>query len=259
MHLPYDESGSGSALVLLHAGIADRTMWTEHLQPLADFGHRVIAPDLPGFGAAPVAAGGRAPWTDVLDLLDGLGIDQAAFVGNSFGAAVALRLAAVAPARASALVLISAAAPTIEPSAELEEIWQAEESALERGDLDAAVAAVVRAWTLPDARPELRDRIAAMQRRAYEQQLSTADTGADNTDATEAPDPVEDDPAVLSRLTMPALVAAGEFDLPDFRAGAQELGRLLPRGRAAVIPGAGHLAPLETPELFRNLVLNFLS
>jgi pimeloyl-ACP methyl ester carboxylesterase len=57
---------------------------------------------------------------------------------------------------------------------------------------------------------------------------------------------------------MPALVAAGEFDLPDFRTGAEDLARLLPRARREVIPGAGHLAPLETPELFRELVLGFL-
>ena len=33
--LPYDEAGSGPPVVLLHAGIADRSMWREHLEPLA--------------------------------------------------------------------------------------------------------------------------------------------------------------------------------------------------------------------------------
>ena len=90
-----------------------------------------------------------------------------------------------------------------------------------------------------------------MQRRAYEQQAKAPET-------TEAPDPVEDDPTVLAGLAVPALVAAGEFDLSYFRDSAVELGRLLPSGRSTVIPGAGHLAPLETPELFRHLVLDFL-
>lgn len=251
MHLPHFDIGSGSVLVLLHAGIADRTMWSEHLAPLAEAGYRVVAPDLPGFGDAPVTPGQQAPWADALDFMDGLGIDRVALVGNSFGAGVALRMAAVAPERVSAMVLISASAPTITPSAELEAIWQAEESALETGNVDAAVDAIVRGWTLPDASPELRERIATMQRRAYQQQLSVPEM-------TEAADPVEDDPAVLSSLAVPALVAAGEFDLPDFRAGAEELGRLLPSARSIVIPGAGHLAPLETPELFRDLVVDFL-
>lgn len=251
MHLPFDEIGSGAALVLLHAGIADRTMWTEHLSAFAEAGYRVIAPDLPGFGAARVAPGEQAPWSDVLEFLDGLGLDQVALVGNSFGAAVALRMATVQPDRVTAMVLISGSAPTIEPPAQLEELWQTEESALERGDVDAAVASVLQAWTLPDASPELRERIAAMQRRAYEHQVNAPET-------SEAPDPVEDDPSVLSTLAVPAFVAAGEFDLPYFRESAVELGRLLPSGRSVVIPGAGHLAPLETPELFRQLVLDFL-
>jgi pimeloyl-ACP methyl ester carboxylesterase len=251
MRLPFDEVGSGPALVLLHAGIADRTMWTEHLRPLSEAGYRVVAPDLPGFGDAPVASGEQAPWSAVLQHMDALGIEQAALVGNSFGAAVALRVAAVASERVSALVLISASAPTIPPSPELLAIWQAEESALQRGDTEAAVAAVVDAWTLPDAPTGLRDRIAAMQRRAFEHQVSAHED-------SDVPDPVEEDPTVLSRLAVPALAAAGEFDISDFRQGATELGRLMPSGRSAVIPGAGHLAPLETPETFRDLVVEFL-
>ena len=34
MLLPHDEAGVGPALVLLHAGLADRTMWAEHVEPL---------------------------------------------------------------------------------------------------------------------------------------------------------------------------------------------------------------------------------
>ena len=75
---------------------------------------------------------------------------------------------------------------------------------------------------------------------------------------SEAPDPVEDDPDVLTRLTISALVAAGEFDLPDFRDGAEAMASALPNARHVVIAGAGHLAPLETPEAFRELVLAFL-
>jgi pimeloyl-ACP methyl ester carboxylesterase len=48
--LPHDEAGSGPAVVLLHAGVADRTMWSEHLEHLADAGYRAVAMDLPGFG-----------------------------------------------------------------------------------------------------------------------------------------------------------------------------------------------------------------
>jgi 3-oxoadipate enol-lactonase len=247
--LPYDEVGSGPAVVLLHAGIADRTMWAEHLDPLAEAGYRVVAVDLPGFGEAPVPPGEQAAWMDVLQTMDELSIERAALVGNSFGGAVALRAAFVAPDRVSALVLISSPAPDLEPSPELEAVWEAEEAALERGDMDAAVDAVVNAWTLPDASQELRERVAAMQRRAY---------ALGDPPTTEAPDPLEQDPEALARLEVPTLVAAGERDMGDFLDGAEALARTLPRARHAVIEGAGHLAPLETPEEFRRLVLAFL-
>ena len=250
--LPHDEAGSGPAVVLLHAGIADRTMWREHLEPLAEAGYRAVALDLSGFGEAPVAAGEQAPWIDVLATMDALQIHEAILVGNSFGGAVALRAAVVAPARVTALVLISAPAPGVDPAPELEEAWAEEERALERGDLEAAVAAVVDAWTLPNAPVELRERVATMQRRSLEQQ-----TEAD--EVTEAEDPVEQDPESLRGLAMPALVVAGEYDKRDFRTGAEMLAELLPGARLEIIEHAGHLAPLETPEKFRESLLRFLS
>jgi pimeloyl-ACP methyl ester carboxylesterase len=249
--LPHDELGSGPAVVLLHAGIADRSMWADHLQPLAEAGYRAVALELPGFGEVPLPEGEYAPWADVVRTMDDLAIERAALVGNSLGADVALRVALVAPARVSALVACSARAPGAGPSSELEAAWEAENSALERGDIEAAVDAVVDAWTLPDAPKELRERVAAMQRRTYELQ------GEDDT-VDEAPDPVEQDPTGLAALDVPALAAAGEHDKRDFREGAEVLARTLPRGRHAVIDGAGHLAPLEAPEAFRELVLGFL-
>lgn len=249
--LPHDEAGSGPAVVLLHAGVADRTMWSEHLERLAEAGYRAVAMDLPGFGEARVTPGEQAPWADVLRTMDELSIERAALVGNSFGGAVALRAALVAPDRVSALVLISAPSPALEPSPELEAAWEAEEAALERGDIEAAVEAVVDAWTLPDAPQELRDRVAAMQRRAFALQ-------AEAPPGTEVPDPVEQRPDALARLSVPTLVAAGELDKRDFRQGAEAMARTLPRARHAVIEGAGHLAPLETPKAFRELVLALL-
>ena len=250
--LPHDEMGAGPAVVLLHAGVADRTMWSEHLAPLAGAGLRVVAPDLPGFGEAVPAPGLQAPWEDVLATMDELGIDRAALVGNSFGAAVAMRVAVVAPERVTALALVSSPAPGIEPSAELEAAWEAEEAALARGDIDAAVQAVIDTWTLPDAPPELRDRVATMQRRSFA--LRPA-----GQEISEAPDPVEELPELLTGVDVPALVAAGESDMQEFRTAAAILAETLPRARLVILERAGHLAPLETPGAFRELVLGFLA
>jgi pimeloyl-ACP methyl ester carboxylesterase len=250
--LPYDEAGTGSALVLLHAGIADRSMWSEQLAPLAAAGFHVIAPDLPGFGEAPVTPGPQAPWNDVLALLNELGIGEAAVVGVSFGGAVALRVAVVAPARVTALATISAPVDDVEISERLEAVWAAEEEALERGDVDAAVENVVQSWTLADAPAALRERVAAMQRHAYEVQLAAGEV-------EDAPDPVEVDPDWPARLRMPILLAAGERDMPDMQEGVHVLGGRLPHARCEFIPRAGHLAPLENPDAFRALLLDFLA
>jgi len=104
--------------------------------------------------------------------------------------------------------------------------------------------------TPPDAPPELRDRVAHMQRRALIAQ-------ADAPEAPEAPDPLER--TGLAELSIPALVAAGERDMADFREGARRMADQLPRARHVEIAGAGHLAPLETPGAFRELLLGFLA
>jgi pimeloyl-ACP methyl ester carboxylesterase len=249
--LPHDEAGRGPAVVLLHAGIADRRMWAEHLEPLGAAGYRVVAVDLPGFGEAAPAPGEQAPWRDVVETMDALGIDRAALVGNSFGGAVALRVAVVSPERVSALALVSAPPVELDPSPQLAAAWAAENEALDRGDVDAAVAAVVDAWTLPDAPAELRDRLGAMQRRAVELQMAAPEED-------EAPDPVEENPELLGAIGVPVLVLAGDRDMPDFRDGAATLAAALPGAEHVVLPAAGHLAPLEAPEAFRDLVLGLL-
>lgn len=238
-------------VMLLHAGVADCRMWDEHLVPLAEAGFRAVAVDLPGFGDEPLPDREYAPWDDVLQMMDELSVQRAALVGNSLGGDVALRVAAVAPARVTALVLCSAQAPGIQPSAELEAAWRAENAALERGDIDAAVEAVLDAWTLSDAPPALRERVGVMQRRVFE-------IDAEHGDLDEAPDPVEADPGILERLAAPVLVVAGARDKPDFRDGADVLASALPRARRETISEAGHLPPLETPDAFCELVVTFL-
>jgi pimeloyl-ACP methyl ester carboxylesterase len=206
--------------------------------------------DLPGFGEAAVAQE-QAPWADVLETMDALNVDSAALVGNSFGGAVALRVAVISPERVIALALVSAPGPEFEPSTELQAAWDREESVLERGDIEAAVDAVVEAWTLPDAPAALRHRVAAMQRRAFEVQAPAGTP-------SEVPDPIDEPAVALARLATPALVAVGQFDMSDFNAAADTLAQLLPSARHTVIAGAGHLSPLEQPDAFQALLLDFL-
>lgn len=239
-------------MLLLHAGVGDRSMWAEHLGWLAEAGYRAIAVDLPGFGEAEVPPGLQAPWEDVLATLRALGVDQAIVVGNSFGAAVALRMAAVAPAAVSGLVLISPPPLNHEPSPELAAAWEAEEAAWEQGDLDGVATAVAGAWVRPDAPAGIRERVIAMQRRAAELQAAAGEV-------EEAPDPLEANAQHLERMDIPVLTAAGRNDMSDFKQGAQEIAQLVRRGQSTTIEGAAHLAPLEAPDEFQALLMGFLT
>jgi 3-oxoadipate enol-lactonase len=250
--LPHEERGDGPAVLLLHAGIADRRMWDEHLDPLAAAGNRAVAVDLPGFGEAVVEREPVAHWEDVVETMDALGIERAAVVGNSFGGAVALRLAAVHPDRVAALVLVSVGAvPDADPSPQLLGAWEAEERARGRGDFAAAVEAVLSAWVRPGAPDAVRERIATMQRRNYDLHGSG--------EAEWTPDPLEDDPALLGRIDCPTLLLAGQHDMVDFRDALGTLAAGIPGSRTATIEECGHLAPLEAPEEFRRLALDALA
>ena len=90
-----------------------------------------------------------------------------------------------------------------------------------------------------------------MQRRAFELEALAGEV-------TPADDPLEPDSSALSRLDIRTLVAVGEFDIRDFRLGAEVLAQGLRRARLIVIPKAGHLAPLEQPDAFCEPVLDFL-
>lgn len=79
-----------------------------------------------------------------------------------------------------------------------------------------------------------------MQRRNYE-------THASEQELEQAPDPLEEDPGLVERIDCPALVAAGEEDMVDFRNAVPELAAKLPQATTTTIADCGHLAPMEAP------------
>ncbi|MBY8884336.1 alpha/beta hydrolase [Streptomyces sp. PTM05] len=252
MLLPSDESGRGRAVVLLHARPTDRTMWDAHLPLLADAGVRAIALDLPGHGDALVPDGREvAPWTDVLDTLDHLGADRFVLAGNSLGALVALQVAVTAPERVEGLVLVGYRPHDLPASPRLRAAWDDERTALDAGDLDAAVTTGVEAWTSAGATGDVRAHAARMLRSRLTEQLAHGEPSL-------APDPLGEGAAALRTLTVPALVGVGEHDMPDFFEGGEGIARDLDAGEPVVIPAAGHLAPLEQPTAFCALLLDFV-
>ena len=100
-------------VVFIHGVLNDHSVWILQTRYLAHHGWNVLAIDLPGHGKSsgqPPASVQEAAQT-VIDLLDALGLQQAALVGHSFGSLIALEAAARAPDRVSHLALVGTAFP----------------------------------------------------------------------------------------------------------------------------------------------------
>jgi pimeloyl-ACP methyl ester carboxylesterase len=252
MILPADDTGTaGRTVVLLHARPTDRSMWNGYLPVLAAAGWRAIAIDLPGYGEAVVTDGRTVqPWLAVFETLAALGINRSVLVGNSLGAMVALQCAVAHPERVEGLVAVGYRPHHQRASDRLQSAWNAERSATARDDLDEAVRAGVAAWTAPTTGAAVKTAVARMLRNNLELRRRY---GEPNT----GEDPLRR-PAALQLLSVPALVAVGELDMPDFLTGGEALARDLNAGQVVRIPGAGHLAPLDQPEAFTEVLMNFL-
>lgn len=117
-HRPPDPRGTGPGpnrwpVVLLHGSPGDADSFSSVGPLLAERGHRVIAPDLPGYGSGShwlPDYSPRAQARAVLLLLDELGIERAHIVGWSIGGAIALNMIDLEPARAGSLTLLASIA-----------------------------------------------------------------------------------------------------------------------------------------------------
>jgi 3-oxoadipate enol-lactonase len=233
-------------VLLLHAGIGDRRMWAPQVEALEAAGHRVLAPDLPGYGDAAL----EPPTVDYVAFAAGLLDEPAVVVGCSFGGRVALELAGARPEIVRRLVLVAPGLASTEWSEETDAGFAEEEALIERGDLAAAAEQQARMWLAPDATAAARGLTADMTRRSYEQQL-----------AVEGVRGVWPSPSAETRvaeLAVPTLVVVGGADLPELRELAATLAGELPDARLETIAGAGHLPSIERPDELNALLLEFL-
>jgi 3-oxoadipate enol-lactonase len=219
--------------------------------------HRVVRYDLRGYGRSPIGPGRFSYARDLLVLLEQKGLERVSLVGVSMGGRIALEAALARPALVDALVLVGAGLPGHDRSAEMNAADEAEEAALGRGDLDAAVEVTLRTWVdgprraPEDVDPEVRARVAEMQRRAYELQLPVWETAEEER-------LVDDLSERLGEVGARTLVVVGEEDLPDIHEVADRLVHELPDARRAAIADAAHVPSLERPHEFDELVLGFL-
>jgi len=248
--LYYEEVGSGVPVLCLPPFPFDHRIWRNQ-QALEDAAW-LIMPDLRGTGQSSVTGG---PYlmellaNDQFALLDLLGIDQVVVMGVSMGVYVAFAMYAARPERIRALVLADS-----RPQADNTE--QAERRRRTVEQLRTEGTGMLRdrvndlfAETTRRERPQL---VEEMQREAQGQPaegLAQISLGM-----AERPDRME----LLSRITAPTQVICGEEDKVSPPEVMIDMANQIPYARFALIPRAGHLAPLEQPEAFNEVVREFL-
>jgi pimeloyl-ACP methyl ester carboxylesterase len=114
VRIHYQEKGSprGEAIILLHGFCSSNYSWKDCIEPIANAGYRVVAPDMKGFGFSDKPSDRRYGVLDqaalVVGLMKSLNIERATIVGNSYGGAIAMACALKYPELVKQIVLIDA-------------------------------------------------------------------------------------------------------------------------------------------------------
>lgn len=249
--LAVEVRGEGAPVVFIHGFPFDRTMWRHQLAGLSRW--KRIALDLRGAGASSAPANGYSVARyadDVVQVLDALGIDRAVVCGLSLGGYILFDLLRRHAGRIRAAVFCNTKATADSPEAR-------------RGRDEMAALAE-------------REGVGAVAERLLPQLLAPATVAAQ-------PDVVTHVRDMIGRTPLPGLVGAlralrdrpdstpmlGSFGVPVLAvAGADDkiapvdvmraMAAAIPGAQFAVIPAAGHLAPLEQPLATSRVVADFL-
>jgi 3-oxoadipate enol-lactonase len=250
----YLEAGAGWPLVLIHGFPLNADMWRPQLERVPE-GWRYIAPDLRGFG--PGAPSAERPLSmqdlavDLVAVLDALEIESATIGGLSMGGYVTFALYRLVPDRFTAALLADT-----RPQADTDEGREGRRKMLalvaERGS--AAVADAMLPALLGKATRRERPAVEARVR-----QIAATNSADALAGALEAMMERPDSTPLLATMSCPALIIVGDEDAITPRAEAEAMQRRLPRSRLVVLPGAGHLSNMETPDAFSAALADFAS
>jgi 2-hydroxy-6-oxonona-2,4-dienedioate hydrolase len=262
--LHYHEAGEGPPLVLIHGSGPGVSGWANFGDNLPAFtaGFRSLVLDLPGFGRSyateqnPVL---QAP-DAVIALLDGLGIDRAAVLGNSLGGKIAARVAATHPARVTRLVTVGGVGlPFFSalPSEGIIRLVEFVEEPTRERLVQWMQSMVFDPAVLTDEFVEMRWQTAtdpaalAGMRQIYNREMLSVlrDMMVGNTAEFE----------MLRQIEAPTLVTWGRDDRVTPLDGAIAPMRLIRRCELHVFYDCGHWSMLERKDEFESVVLSFLS
>jgi pimeloyl-ACP methyl ester carboxylesterase len=245
--------------VLLHAFPMDSALWAAQRRALGAEGHRVITPDLPGFGGS--APSPTSPSVDVMadavvELLDHLGIEQAVVGGLSMGGYVTMALLRRHPDRLSAIVLADtkASADTPEAAATRAAMAASVESAGTAAGIADAMLPNLLGATTRETRPE----VVATVRRWIGAQPAAGVAWAQRGMAAR-PDSLAD----IAAFGRPVLVVFGAEDTISPAADALAMADAARSGGSSTtvveIPAAGHLTAVEDPQAVTDTLRTWLA
>jgi 3-oxoadipate enol-lactonase len=249
--LYYEDAGDGPALVLAHAGIADRRMWDDQFLVFAQH-YRVIRCDFWGFGKSTIANNSFFLHQDLYHLLEFLGIEQTNLLGSSLGGRVSIDLALEYPEKVNSLVLVSSGLGGYQFKGEVftrfvEQII----AAREQDDCDRVCELRIQLWV--DGQSRTPDQVDLQVRdRAREMLLDHPGAQGEGQQL---------EPAAISRLSeidVPTLIIVGDRDEANIATIADLLATNVHGARKIVIPDTAHLANMEKPGHFNQVVLEFL-
>jgi pimeloyl-ACP methyl ester carboxylesterase len=251
--------GQGAPLVLSCALATTHENWRPQVAPLVAAGLRVVLWDYRGHGLsdapdAPDAYHVERVVDDLARVLDALAPGEPAVLGGlSFGGLASLHLALRDPQRVRALVLVGSGPGFKNPEAQArwESMVERTASFVLKNGMQAFTESRASA-TLAGLHPETPAARAALRAIAAQAPHGIANF-ARRVAGPAAP--------VLDRLAeiqAPALILVGEHDEQYLRAAEVMLARL-PRAEKVLLPGAGHIANLDTPAAFEAALLGFLT
>ena len=258
VQLYYESTGSGEPLVLVHGSWVDHTNWAAVVPPLSE-SFQVVTFDRRGHSQSETGPGQGSFAEDADDLgalIEQLGLAPAHVVGNSGGAAIALRLAGKRPelfrslvAHEPPLMALLQGRPEFKPMLEaFNQRIQAVLELLHAGDMEAAARRFVEtiafgpgAWdTLPQP---VRDTF-----------VRNAPTFLDEAND---PDGLTIDLSSLANFDKPALVTTGTDSAPFFKPIAESVAQALPHSTRHSFDGAGHVPHLSHPRVYVGVVRPF--
>jgi 3-oxoadipate enol-lactonase len=247
--------GTGPAILMWPSLLMTGDLWAGQASRFGD-SHRLVLIDPPGHGgSAPLRA--LFSFTDcarcVVDLLDGLDIDTAHFVGNSWGGMIGGTVAALYPGRLNRAVLMNCTASKAGVAQKVQYAAMVWLATVMGGIRPPLTRSSIRAFLGPTSlrtRPDVVETVRA--------NVQSVNTDSVRWAVRSVVSGRPDQHALLARVTAPVLVVAGAEDATFPVAETRAMADSIPTASFTVLDGVAHLAALEDPARVNELLDAFL-